>query len=567
MQVCQSLLAPAVVTGRVHVQQTAPVENRHAGRFGLVPGEDGAQSAFAIAREDFAEQRAANERRMPALAAKGWVYDARVRRGRRVQHLADRPGAHQRHVHGQKQETVHRGRQGCHASLHAREHARGEIAVMDGRYPKVRQLRRHQVRVVARHHMNVPQPRLAQARHHMAQHGLPAEGQQRLERPHARRKAGSQHNRGYGFRRIAGGAERHVLVLLPGGWRFLRDVHLVLGEDLLGPLPAVENDARAALLLEGRVEIDDLLAIDAAVFSGHFALEPGRELFNHDVETRMARLIYVRAAAIKPKHAAPARERTAIEALAHAKRQAGHGADEIGIVARLLLKRQFHEDVAARIAFEKQLGDAEGIHRTWLSSNRRFSARLEREHQVIAGLGLGRGSCVEPAGAAPKRVQRAKLEDELRRPGFQHFRPVLEPEDVEPGGHGGVKERGLRLHPPRVAGSFGAGVDVADREPPPAPQHPEPFGQRLLLIAHRRQAALGENAIEASARKRQVGTIRGNEFRPIPGRAGVREDQQIGADGRNAALVHQLNGRAQAAPDIGHRIACAEARPIEEGSG
>ncbi len=191
---------------------------------------------------------------------------------------------------------------------------------------------------------------------------------------------------------------------------------LCLARISLARLPAVENDAGAALLLEGRVEIDDLLAIDPAVFRGHFALEPARELFNHDVETRVSRLIYVRAAAIKPKNAAPARERAAIEALAHAQRQAGHGADEIGIVARLLLKRQFHEDVAARIAFEQQLGDAEGLLRTWLSSNRRFSARLDREHQVIAGLGLGRGSSVEPAGAAPQRVQRAKFEDELRRP-------------------------------------------------------------------------------------------------------------------------------------------------------
>ena len=108
-----------------------------------------------------------------------------------------------------------------------------------------------------------------------------------------------------------------------------------------------------------------------------------------------------------------------------------------------------------------------------------------------------------------------------------------------------MQECCLRLQPALVAGSPGAGVDVAHREAAAAPQHPEPFGQRLLLIGHRRQAALRENAVEASARKWQPGAIRGNEFRPIRIRAGIRENQKIGADGRNAALVHQLDGRAR----------------------
>ena len=139
---------------------------------------------------------------------------------------------------------------------------------------KGRQFQRHQFRVAARYHMDMPHPGLAQDRHHMAGNGTLAEGQQRLEDAHARREAGSQHNRGYGLRGIAFGRERHGLVFFPGGLRGLLDVHLVLGEDLVGLQPAVENDARAALLLEGRVEMDDLFAIDPAEFLLHFALEP-----------------------------------------------------------------------------------------------------------------------------------------------------------------------------------------------------------------------------------------------------------------------------------------------------
>ena len=133
VMVCQCRHKPAVVVGAVHVHQASPVEDGNAGRFALVPGEDSPQSAFPIALKDFAEKCAADERRMPPLATKNWVYDGGARRRSFIQHAADRGGTDQWHVHWQKDETFDSGRQRRNARLHAREHSFSIVGVVYGR--------------------------------------------------------------------------------------------------------------------------------------------------------------------------------------------------------------------------------------------------------------------------------------------------------------------------------------------------------------------------------------------------------------------------------------------------
>ena len=119
------------------------------------------------------------------------------------------------------------------------------------------------------------------------------------------------------------------------------------------------------------------------------------------------------------------------------------------------------------------------------------------------------------------------------------------------------------LSGPRPAAALAA-VDVAYREPAAALQHAEPFAKHLRAIGHRRERAFGKHAVEASACERQLCAVRRNEFGRFPVRAAGAKDKQIGADGVDAALLHQPDGGAEAAADIGHRVARLEARQAEE---
>jgi hypothetical protein len=276
----------AVVRETIHVQQAAPVEDGNLASIVLVPGKDGPQSAFPIAAEDFIEKRTANERRMPALAAKNRMNDGGARFRCHTQHLGGCGGADQRHVHGQKQKPFHVCRQGGHSRLYAREHPLGEIGVVDVGHSQCRQFRRQQVRQITRYRMDAPHASLAQACHRVAYGSPPAKGQKRLERSHARGVAGREHNGGYGACRTDVCGERHGL-FLPSVLRRLRHIHPMLGEDFLGLFPAVENDAGATLLLEGWIEMDDFLAIDPAEFLFHGAFEPAGEFFEHNVKARI----------------------------------------------------------------------------------------------------------------------------------------------------------------------------------------------------------------------------------------------------------------------------------------
>src|SRR5271165_3714948 len=165
---------------------------------------------------------------------------------------------------------------------------------------------------------------------------------------------------------IAATAERKARpgmgsVLLPPCRRGPFRVHPVLLQDLFDLQPAVEDHAGAALGLEGRVETDHVLAIDPAIFFRHRALEPAGELFDHHVEARIHGLALVGAAAVEAEDAAPAGQAAAIESAAHADGKAGHRAHEVGIVSAHGFERQLCQNVAAGVALEHELRDAEGF--------------------------------------------------------------------------------------------------------------------------------------------------------------------------------------------------------------
>jgi len=349
----------AIVFGVVHVAQAAGVEHGDVARFALVAGEYRPEAALAVAAEDFREQRSADPGRMAALAAKGRIDDRRAALARARRQPRERRGAHQRRVDRPQQAAFRRGRQRGDPGAHARNHAAIEIGIAHADDVDALERRSHGFRAVAIDDMDVPHARFAQARRDMADDRAFAEGKQRLQRAHARRPPGGQHDRGDFACGIGVSAALHQRVhsrLFAG--RFV-DVDFVLGEDLLGLRPDLENQRRAALVLQRGIEIDDVGAVYAAVFRRRLAFEPARELFQHDVEERVHLLVFRAAAGIEPEHAAAAAERAAIEALAHAHREPGHGANQIGIVAALRFERQLHQHVAAGEALQQQFGDAE----------------------------------------------------------------------------------------------------------------------------------------------------------------------------------------------------------------
>ena len=169
---------------------------------------------------------------------------------------------------------------------------------------------------------------------------------------------------------------------------------------------------------------------------------------------------------------------------------------------------------------------------------------------------------LERATAAPQRVERAEREDEPRRPALQRFRAILEPFDAE-SGRGDVRAQRLaRRDPPRPAA--GAAIDVAQRQPTAAPQRAAPFGEGQSAIGGQRQAAFRQHAVEAFVGERQPGGVGDDERRRLAARAGVGRDDDIDADRRDAALTQQARRSAQAAADVGDRVAGAETGAIDQ---
>ena len=109
---------------------------------------------------------------------------------------------------------------------------------------------------------------------------------------------------------------------------------------------------------EDGVEIDHVLAIDAAVFVGHRLFEPAGELFDHHVEARMHGLALFGAAAIEAEHAAPPGQASAIQAPSHADGETGHRTHQVRIIAADGFERQLRQNVPAGVALEHELGDA-----------------------------------------------------------------------------------------------------------------------------------------------------------------------------------------------------------------
>ena len=132
-----------------------------------------------------------------------------------------------------------------------------------------------------------------------------------------------------------------------------------------------------------------------------------REFLEHHVEARMRLLVFLAPAAVEAENAAAARQRTAIEATAHAEREAGHRAHEVGIVAALRFQREFREHMAAVIALQQQFGDAEGSS-AMSSSYRRAFAGLDRDQQGSSRAAPCGRPGVEPRGAAPSASSEPK---------------------------------------------------------------------------------------------------------------------------------------------------------------
>ena len=211
----------AIVAGMIHVRQATPVEYGHFARFVGMTSEQRAQAALAVARQNFREQRTANERRMAALAAKGRIDDRRIARRRGADDARDGRRANERHVDRRQQEPVGVGRQRSNARLHAREHPLCVAGIVHAGDAEPHEFRRQRFRVEAGDDANAPHTCGAQAGHDMVDQRPLAERQQRLERAHARGKARRENDRddrrggiaidGFGVEALAGMRRRGVV--------------------------------------------------------------------------------------------------------------------------------------------------------------------------------------------------------------------------------------------------------------------------------------------------------------------------------------------------------------------
>ena len=175
---------PRVVLQRVHVEQDAFVGHGDLG--GLMPLQERAQAAFAVAGENLCKQFASDQRRMAALAAKGRIDDGGGIAGMVGHQRGDGRSPYERNVDWQQQAGLRVGRERREPGLDARIHALGVIVVANRDDAGTLQGGFQRFRFMAGDDADIGNAHLAESADRPFKSTLAAQTQQRLETAHAR---------------------------------------------------------------------------------------------------------------------------------------------------------------------------------------------------------------------------------------------------------------------------------------------------------------------------------------------------------------------------------------------